>query len=235
MSSKLQRMPKKPKVLLVEDEEDLAELMQLHLKSEGLDVTWLENGEDALEQAGRENFQLAILDWMLPGISGLEICKALKGKLPILMVTARSSSADLVLGLEMGADDYVVKPFEIPVFTARVRALLRRGGAFGASAELAQKKIFEMGDLAVDVAKVEARCGKAEIKLTASEFKLLVALLENQGKVLSREMLVKAIQGQGVTVVGRTIDTHVLAIRKKLGQCSDLIETIRGVGYRVKA
>lgn len=222
-------MGKKAKILLVEDEEDVKDLMLVHLKSEGYETTWVESGEDALENLDKTGFNLVILDWMLPGISGLETCKKIGGRVPVLMVTARSSAADIVLGLEMGADDYITKPFEIPIFTARIRALLRRG-----QKSVSEQKHFEIGNLSIDVPSVKVFNGNKEISLTSYEFKLLVALLENQGKVLSREMLVKLIQGAGITVVGRTIDTHILSLRKKLGEVADFIETVRGIGYRIR-
>lgn len=219
------------KILIVEDESDICDLMTLHLSRAGYDVTAIDDGEKALSLLKENRYDLALLDWMLPGISGVEICKIIQGKLPILMVTARADTADIVLGLECGADDYITKPFEMPIFLARVQALLRR------SATLHQKKsdIFKTGNLKIDSTKHEAWCGKNEIKLTLSEFKLLMALLENQGKVLSRSKLIHHVQGEGIRVTDRTVDTHVFGLRQKLGQCADLIESIRGVGYRVKA
>lgn len=229
------------RVLIVEDEKDIADLMALHLKREGHDITCVENGEEAIKllvQASEtENpFQLLVLDWMLPGLSGLELCKKIRAEkgangVPILMVTARAHTSDIVLGLEMGADDYLTKPFELPVFLARVRALLRRGLA-GTSSE--EERQIKVGDLAVDLDAYRVTCGKKELQLTPSEFKLLVALVQSQGRVLTRERLIDLVQGQGVTVVDRAIDTHVFGLRKKLGKCAESVETIRGVGYRVK-
>jgi two-component system phosphate regulon response regulator PhoB len=145
------------------------------------------------------------------------------------MVTARADTADIVLGLEMGADDYLVKPFEIPEFLARVRALLRR------SQSSPTPKSLQVGDLKVDVEAHTVVCGSNVVNLTPSEFKLLVALIENQGRVLSRDKLIALVQGAGITVVDRAIDTHVFGLRKKLGACSEFIETIRSVGYRIKS
>jgi two-component system phosphate regulon response regulator PhoB len=176
---------------------------------------------------------------MLPGVSGLDLCKKWRAgqdtyasKVPIFMVTARAHTSDIVLGLEMGADDYITKPFELPLFLARVRALLRR-------ASLTQGKVAEnkvnIGDLTIDTTTYQVTCGKKDIQLTPSEFKLLSSLMKNRGRVLTRERLIDLVQGEGVTVVDRTIDTHVFGLRKKLGKCSDVVETIRGVGYRVKS
>lgn len=230
-------MNKKANILVVEDEKDISELVALHLRREGHDVVIVENGEDALSRLNDENFDLVVLDWMLPGLSGLELCKKIRTQsltsgLPIVMLTARAHATDIVLGLEMGADDYVTKPFEIPVLLARVRALLRRSQP-GAVSEGGEK--YEIGELKVDSASYQVGCGKKDIQLTPSEFRLLLALVKNRGRVLTRERLIDLVQGEGVTVVDRTIDTHIFGLRKKLGKCADVVETIRGVGYRVKS
>lgn len=219
------------RVLVVEDEKDVKDLILLHLRREGHDATGVENGEEALKYVNDGKYDLAVLDWMLPGLSGLDLCKKVAGKLPVLMVTARADAADIVLGLEMGADDYVTKPFEVPVFLARVRALLRRHTVL--RGQVGGK--YEVGGLKVDATSHEVLCDGEEVKLTASEFKLLLALLENRGRVLSRDKLIEMVQGEGVVVVDRAIDTHVFGLRKKLGSCADVVETIRGVGYRVRA
>ncbi len=224
------------RVLIVEDERDIADLMALHLKREGHETVIVENGEDAvrlLSGSEAEPFHLLILDWMLPGLSGLELCKKIRSEqagVPILMVTARAHTSDIVLGLEMGADDYLTKPFELPVFLARVRALLRRGNAPAGT----EAREYRLGELAVDLEAYRVTCGKKELQLTPSEFKLLVALVKSQGRVLTRERLIDLVQGEGVTVVDRAIDTHVFGLRKKLGKCAETVETIRGVGYRVR-
>lgn len=219
------------KVLLVEDERDVKDLMLLHLKREGYDVVGVENGEEALRLLNSESFDIAVLDWMLPGVSGLELCKKIGGKMPVLMVTARADSADIVVGLEMGADDYITKPFEVSVFVARVRALIRRAMFAGAP----KPEIYEVGGLRLNTSEHKVWCNDDEVGLTLSEFKLMVALLESRGKVLSRDRLIEYIQGEGIVVSDRTIDTHVFGLRKKLGDCADVVETIRGVGYRVRA
>jgi len=226
------------RVLVVEDEKDIAELMALHLKREGHEVVAVVDGEDALKQLDTGGFHLMVLDWMLPGLSGLEVAKRVRtgdaegdrSPVPILMVTARAHTSDIVLGLEMGADDYLTKPFEIPVFLARVRALLRRARAGGKPPE----RIYNVGELCVDLETYHVTCHKKELQLTPSEFRLLVALLKSQGRVLTREMLIDLVQGEGVTVVDRAIDTHVFGLRKKLGKCAEIVETVRGVGYRIR-
>lgn len=225
------------RVLVVEDERDISELMTLHLKREGHDVTSVENGEEALRRIESNGFQLMVLDWMLPGLSGMEVCKRIRGakregheSLPILMVTARAHTSDIVLGLEMGADDYLTKPFEIPIFLARVRALLRR-----ASSPLKPTgSEMTVANVTVNLDTYKVTCSQKEVNLTPSEFKMLVSLMKSQGRVLTREMLIDLVQGEGVTVVDRAVDTHIFGLRKKLGKCADLVETIRGVGYRIK-
>jgi DNA-binding response OmpR family regulator len=218
------------KILVIEDEADVRELMILHLRRQGFVASGVDNGELGLEQLGGQAVDLLVLDWMLPGVSGLEICKKMAGRVPVLMVTARAETGDVLCGLEAGADDYIVKPFEIPVFLARVNALLRR--AKNKSTTTAER--MRVGQLAIDFAKHEVFVCDKQIQLTASEFKLLGALMSQRGRVISRSQLTSLVQGDDVNVVSRTIDTHVFGLRKKLGECADLIETIRGIGYRVK-
>jgi two-component system, OmpR family, phosphate regulon response regulator PhoB len=218
------------KVLVVEDERDVRDLITLHVKREGYEVDAVETGGQALQSIQKKTYDLVVLDWMLPEVSGLEICKKLMGVSPVLMVTAKAEPADIVLGLEMGADDYVTKPFEIPVLVARVRALLRRKTQKVAT----EPARLQIGDLVLNTETYDVQCKGKKIELTASEFKLLSALMKNAGKVLSRDKLIDLVQGEGIVVTDRAIDTHVFGLRKKLDQCSEVVETIRGVGYRVK-
>jgi two-component system phosphate regulon response regulator PhoB len=230
----------KPRILLVEDEQDIRSLMALHLRREGLELVEAADGDEALRALQQGAWSVLVFDWMLPGMNGLELIRAVRQqdpKTPILMVTAKAEAADIVLGLETGADDYLVKPFEVPVLLARVRALLRRWKmqqetpqalASGGSRERL------VGGLRLLPESHELFCNGAPVALTISEFKLLSALLEAQGKVLTRGQLIELIQGQGVSVVDRTVDTHVFGLRKKLEACGDLIETVRGVGYRIR-
>ena len=219
------------KVLVVEDEIDVRDLLILHLKREGYEVTAFEDSEKALAACARNSFDLFILDWMLPGMSGLDLCKALRGNLnikaPILMLTARADTMDKVLGLEIGADDYLTKPFEVREFVARVRALLRRNQAN-------VQNILEAFGLKLNSSSKKAFAEGAELALTPYEFKLLAALMLKAGITLERNELVKEIQGSDVSVVDRTIDTLILGLRKKLGEKADLIETVRGFGYRFR-
>lgn len=230
---------RKSRVLVVEDEADVRDLIVLHLRREGFEVTAVDDGEKGLKYFEGITPDLAVVDWMLPGMSGLDVTKWLhenRRGMPILMVTARADSADIVRGLESGADDYVTKPFEIPVFLARVRSLLRRAKHGTAAASNAPKKL-RVGDLELDTETYDVAIGNGaeRLNLTPSEFKLLKALMLNQGRVLSRDRLIELVQGEGVTVVDRAIDTHVFGLRKKLGPAADFVETIRGVGYRMKS
>ncbi len=218
------------RVLVVEDETDIRDLIVLHLNREGHQVDSCGNGAEALRRLATGNYELLILDWMLPEKSGLEILKEMRKtwgheEMAVLMVTAKGANSDLVMGLENGADDYLVKPFELSVLMARARALLRRIDR--KEAELT------LGSLEIDEAAHEARLHGKAISLTPYEFKLLVTLAQNQGRVLTRDQLIRDVQGGGVSVVERAIDTHVFGLRKKLGECADLIETVRGVGYRI--
>lgn len=217
-------------ILVAEDESDIRELIVLHLSREGHKVDSCANGAEALRLALANDYDLVVLDWMMPEKSGLEITKELRkaknhDKLGILMVTAKSANSDLIMGLESGADDYLVKPFELSVLMARARALLRRKEKKGAQ--------LELGPLVVDENAHEARLHGNLISLTPYEFKLLATLAQNKGRVLTRDRLIEEVQGSGVAVVERAIDTHVFGLRKKLGECADLIETVRGVGYRI--
>jgi len=219
------------KVLVVEDEIDVRELLILHLKREGYEVTAFEDSEKALAASAMQSFDLYVLDWMLPGMSGLDLCKALRTKLqikaPILMLTARADTLDKVLGLEIGADDYLTKPFEVREFVARVRALLRR------NQNNSENKIEAFG-IKVNLSAKQVMLDENEISLTPFEFKLLSALMSKAGIVMERSSLVALIQGSDVSVVERTIDTLILGLRKKLLTKADLIETVRGFGYRFR-
>lgn len=224
-------------ILVVEDEQEIRELMALHLLRQGFRVTECDSAEEGLAALQKQQFHLVILDWMLPGVSGFDFLKQIKAKPAapgVLMVTAMADPQDIVSGLESGADDYLTKPFDPGVFLARVRAILRRTHSQESKASAPGPDQFVVAGLTVNFKTYEVRLENETLHLTPSEFKLLGNLIESQGRVLTRDQLIENIQGEGINVTGRTIDTHVFGLRKKLGAWSDHIETIRGVGYRVK-
>lgn len=227
------------RILIVEDETEIRELITLQLQRDGYVVEAVGTGEQALQAATKNQYDLFVLDWMLPGLSGLEIARYLRQKssqktVPILMVTARVAPGDIISGLEAGADDYVSKPFDASVLLARVRALIRRTRLQKEQKDASEVKHLKVGELQMDLDSHEVHCCNEQVYLTPSEFKLLQTLISQSGKVHTREALIQEVQGTGVTVVDRAIDTHIFGLRKKLGACADVIETIRGIGYRVK-
>ena len=234
--------PTPDRILVVEDESEIRDLIVLHLKRDGYTVDAVGSVEDAKPLLESTTYSLVVLDWMLPGASGVDLTKRLRAKsdrddLAILMVTARAEANDIVAGLEAGADDYLSKPFEPQVLIARVRALIRRHRRPSnavANVDGSAPESFQIGELAIDAGTYEVKCAGEIVQLTPSEFKLLQTLAQNRGRVLTRESLIQHVQGEGVSVVGRTVDTHVFGLRKKLGTCADVIETVRGIGYRVK-
>lgn len=224
------------RILVVEDEDDIRDLLVLHLSRAGHQVETAATGEEALKRL-QENWDLLVVDWMIPEPNGVELIRTLRrsGALtPVMMVTARSQPDDLVEGLESGADDFVTKPFESKVLLARVAALLRRRWLLAQPSVSAQNQIRKLGQIEIDVAAVQAKCDGKLLALTLSEFKLLDALMQSAGKVLTREQLISMVQGEGIAVVDRVVDTHVFGLRKKLGPCGFHIETVRGVGYRIQ-
>ncbi len=227
------------RIFIIEDEQDISELMRFNLALEGYSVETFGTGEDgykALVQAGDAQPDLVILDIMLPGMSGLEICKNLRATAatkttPIVMVTAKGEESDIVRGLELGADDYVTKPFSPKVLSARVEAVLRRAQK---NQSAAQQDIIRVGSLEINVGRVEATLGGQRLDLTQSEFKIMQFLAQRPGWVYTRSQIVEAIRGENYAVTDRTIDFQMVGLRKKLGENGHLIETVRGVGYRFK-
>jgi two-component system phosphate regulon response regulator PhoB len=222
-------------VLIVEDERDLERVMAYNLRQAGFDVVSAHSGEMALRAVKEERFDLILLDLMLPDISGTEVCRRLKqrpetAKIPVIMVTAKGEEVDRVVGFELGADDYVVKPFSVRELVLRAKALLRR--AEGASAP--EEKI-DFGKLRVDRAAHRAWVDEQEITLTALELRLLMMLYDRRGRVLTRDYLLDEVWGTNVDVTTRNVDTHVKRVREKLGPAGEYIETVRGVGYRFRA
>lgn len=225
----------KEKILVVEDEPDILELLTYNLTKEGYQVSGASSGEQALKMIPAYNPELVVLDWMLPGIDGVEICKFLKQNnkttdINVLILTAKDTEADMVTGLELGADDYMTKPFSPRVLIARVKALLRRTQKPGSDTELP----LVVGDLHIHPGKREVRLADRMLRLTNMEFRILQFLASHQGWVYTRSQIVSAVRGEDYAVTDRSVDAIIVGLRKKLGDQSDLIETVRGVGYRFK-
>ncbi|MBL4679491.1 MAG: response regulator [Pseudomonadales bacterium] len=219
-------------IVIVEDEPDIQDILRYNLERESFEVSSSFDGAIGLKLIQQKQPDLVLLDLMLPGIDGLEICRALKNdvrtsSIPIIMLTAKGEESDIVLGLGIGADDYVLKPFRPKELIARVKAVLRRN-----SIKAIRKDIILRDFLEIDTKKHKISLDKQEIKVTATEFKLIHKLASSPGQVFSREQLLDCVHGIDVVVVDRNIDVHIRSIRKKIGE--DYIETIRGVGYRFK-
>lgn len=223
------------KIVIIEDEPDILEVLSYNLKREGYEVLTASDGTKGLALIRKEAPDMVLLDLMLPGMDGVEICSTIK-KDPenqhtlIIMVTAKGEESDIVLGLGVGADDYITKPFSPKELIARVKAVLRRGILIE-KAPVAEK--IKLGELTIDTSKYKVSIGERDVKLTASEFKLLHYLASHPGRVFSREQLLNRALGDDVVIVDRNIDVHIRGIRKKLDVDPPLIETIRGVGYRM--
>ena len=220
------------RILVVEDEPDLLALVRINLEQAGFEVETAENGSDALAALRRAPPDLMLLDLMLPDVPGTEICRRIRGsaelsELPIIMLTAKADEVDRVVGLELGADDYVTKPFSPRELMLRVRAVLRRQRP-----DTTPARVIEHGDLSLDPERHRCFVDGEEVDLTAKEFSLLQCLMRRPGRVMTRDRLLDDVWGSDITVTTRTIDTHLKRLREKLGRAGDLIETVRGVGYR---
>lgn len=223
----------KGKILIVEDDHDIVEMVEYNLKEEGYETLSAFNGEQGVELARRERPDLIILDLMLPVIDGFEVCRIVKNDqltadIPIIILSAKSQETDKVVGLELGADDYVTKPFSPRELIARIRAILRRGR------EHRLTEMIERGDIAIDGARHKVTVSGEEISLTFTEFKLLEVMARRPGVVLSRNQILDAVSGGDAIVCDRTVDAHIKSLRQKLGQAKNYIETVRGAGYRFK-
>ena len=226
----------KPKILVIEDERNLADTLALNLRREGFEVLTAYDGLDGLRQAQLRLPDLVVLDLMLPVKHGLEVCRDLRGggrtrAIPIVMVTARAEESDELIGLAVGADDYVTKPYSLKVLIQRVKNVLRRQGREEAPAAGA---VFEAQGVTVDKHRHRALFQGVELPLTPTEFRLLEVLLRQSGRAFTRHELMDAAIGEDAMVLERTIDVHVKSLRKKLGFGSELIETVRGIGYRFR-
>jgi two-component system phosphate regulon response regulator PhoB len=219
------------KILIIEDERDVADLLALNLRKGGFRVSTAADGASGLHSARDDRPDFIILDLMLPKMSGLEVCRILKGDtatahIPILMLTAKAEEVDRIVGLEFGADDYVTKPFSPREVMLRVRAILRRGEK--------PEETFQAGSISIDPARHEVRVAGKQVHLTSLEFKLLRTLIQRRGRVQDRDKLLNDVWGYESVIDTRTVDTHVRRLREKLGKAGDVIETVRGFGYRLR-
>jgi len=221
------------KILVVEDEEDVLELVRYNLTKNGYRVETAASGEEALRKAVTVNPDLMLLDLMLPAVDGLEVCRTVKGDartrhVPVVMLTAKGEEADIVTGLEMGADDYITKPFSPRVLMARVKAVLRR------PVQRKETDVLVLGDLEIDPGRHRVAVKGEYVEVTSTEFKLLHFLAQRAGWVFTRYQIVDAVHGSDYPVTDRSVDVQIVGLRKKLGEAGDYIETVRGVGYRFK-
>jgi two-component system phosphate regulon response regulator PhoB len=225
----------KEQILVVDDEEDLLELVQYNLSKEGYRVTCVATGEDAIKAARTRSPDLVVLDLLLPSVDGLEVCKLLKGDpktkhIPVVMLTAKGEESDVVTGLELGADDYITKPFSPRVLVARVKAALRRRTKSTPDDSLAIK----IHELVIHPGRHEVLISGEPVTLTFTEFRLVHFLAQRPGWAFTRSQIVDAVKGEDYPVTERSVDVQVAGLRKKLGDCGHYVETVRGVGYRFK-
>ena len=228
-----------PRILLVDDERAIQTLLSYPLQKDGYDVTCASDGREALARFEDGQYDLVVLDVMMPRLDGLEVCRRMRAKstVPIIMLTARAEEVDKVVGLELGADDYITKPFSLREFRSRVKAALRRSSWAKRAQELGEDEPLEVGDLRVDFAKRTVRVRGADVQATYVEFEILKALACNPGRVFTREMLLTRIWGDSAFRDPRTIDVHIRHLREKLEQEAkdpEYLFTVRGVGYRFR-
>jgi len=227
----------KKTILVVDDEKDIVDLLSYNLTKDGFTVITARNGRDALDRA-RQKPDLIILDVMMPEMNGLQVIQELKkekstASIPVILLTAKGSETDEIVGLEVGADDYIVKPVKIGKIVARVHTALRRKEQ-SAKEAMPQVDLIKIKELEINVSSYTAHLGKQKLILPRKEFETLVYLIRNKGRVLSRESILNAVWGENVHVVDRTVDVHIRKIREKLGTYAEYIETVPGVGYRFK-
>jgi len=216
-------------IMVVEDDANIAALVRTYLERDGYRVLWVRSGEATLAELARQPVRLVVLDLGLPGIDGFEVCRQIGGRVPVVILSARDEVADRIIGLELGADDYLPKPFSPRELAARIKAVLRRGARAGQEAE-----VLALGPLRLSTTAREVQVDGHEVALTQREFDLLEYLLIRAGRVVSRDELLEAVWGYVAPGQTRTVEVHVAQLRKKLGR-PDLIRTVRGVGYKVSA
>jgi two-component system phosphate regulon response regulator PhoB len=225
----------KKSIFVVEDEKDISELIRYNLTREGFSVSTAADGESALKDITRKPPDLILLDLMLPEINGLEVCRILKKEnktadIPIIMLTAKGEESDIITGLELGADDYITKPFSMKVLIARIRTVLRRK----TKAPAEKNTVIHIHDIVINPGRHEVLIKGKPVEMTFSELRILHLLAGRPGWVMTREQIVDAVRGEDYAVTDRAIDVQIVGIRKKLGNRADYIETVRGVGYRFK-
>ncbi|MGC9314765.1 MAG: response regulator [bacterium] len=221
------------RIAVVEDEEDLRNLLKLHLERDGYEVLLFSNGDAFLDFADKNRLGLVILDLMMPGTGGLDVCRILRADeknsdLPVIILTAKSTEADIVVGLELGADDYITKPFSMRELQARIKSMFRR------ISKSESENILSNGAVTVHVDRFQVLADGEPVQLTATEFSILAFLMRRKGRVLTRNQILDSLGGDRQYVIDRTVDVHILNIRKKLGDAGKMIETIRGIGYRME-
>ena len=224
------------KILIVEDEQDIVELLTYNLEQEGYTTSFCASGEEALSLAGQNPPDLILLDIMLPGVDGLEVCRILKQNdatrdIPVVMLTAKSEDSDVITGLEIGADDYLTKPFSPKILIARIRSVLRRKKP---EEKQPASHIITVHTIQIDISKHQVTSDGELINLSATEFAILVFLAQNPGWVFSRSQIIGAVKGEDYPVTERSVDVQILGLRKKLGNNGKHIQTVRGVGYRLQ-
>jgi phosphate regulon transcriptional regulator PhoB len=225
---------KKGTILVIDDEKDLIELVRYNLEKEGFDVIAATDGQAGLEVVKRHRPDLVVLDLMMPGLDGLQVCQRLRsdprqGRIPVIMLTAKATEADRVVGLELGADDYITKPFSPREVVARVKAVLRRSVP-----HQDEPQFIRSGDVTIDLSGHEVTYKGQRVSLTATEFRILEFLAARPGRVFSRDEIIDAALGNDTAVFDRTVDVHITAIRRKLGAGGEQIETVRGFGYKFR-
>lgn len=230
-------MDMKQKILIVEDEPEIAELIRMHMDRNGFITTVVHSGKAGMDEIAQRRPDCVLLDLMLPDLDGLEVCRRLRRneeteKLPVIMVTAKGEESDVVTGIELGADDYITKPFSPRVLVARVKSVLRRTNAFESDSKT--RDIITLGnDLVVDIERHRVTVRGEKLELTVTEFGILKYLAARPGFVRTRDQIISAVHGGNTILSSRTVDVHVTALRRKLGEAGRMIETVRGVGYRL--
>ena len=227
----------KAQVLIIEDEPEIAELIEFHAERAGMRPRKVHSGRLAMDLIRREKPDVIVLDLMLPDLDGLEICRKLKQSddtrsIPIVMVTAKGEESDVVAGIELGADDYVTKPFSPRVLMARLRNVLRRAGVIEDAPASGERMIMVDGRLIIDIDRHEVLCEGKKTDLTLTEFGILHYLASRPGFVRTRDQFISAVHGKSTVLSSRTVDVHITALRRKIGELSECVETVRGVGYR---